>query len=194
MLQSLLDRLRAGDPTARNELIGYSRERFRLLTRQMLRRFPGVRQWEDTSDVVQNVLVRLDRVLQNLPVASPRDFLALATVQIRRELIDLTRHHFGPQGLGANTLPPGREHRDASPPEPSDSSADPYRLGQWHDLHSEIAALDEKHRVLFDLLYYQGLTQSEAAALLEEPLRSFRRRWQAARLLLMSRLGGALPF
>jgi RNA polymerase sigma-70 factor (ECF subfamily) len=193
-LQSLLDRLRAGDPAARNDLICHSRKRLRLLTRQMLRRFPGVRQWEDTSDVLQNVLLRLDGALQDVEVRSPRDFLRLAAVQIRRELIDLSRHHFGPKGLGANVVPPGQGEDDAAPPEPSDSSADPYRLAQWHDLHCQIAALDEDARELFGLLYYQGLTQPEAAALLEVPLRTFKRRWLKARQLLMTRLGGELPF
>ena len=42
-LQYWLDRLRQGDPEARNELIGHSRERFRLLTWQMMRSYPRVR-------------------------------------------------------------------------------------------------------------------------------------------------------
>ena len=37
----------------------------------MLRRFPGVRAWEETSDVLQNVLLRLDRTLQAVGVALP---------------------------------------------------------------------------------------------------------------------------
>ena len=71
LLAFWLDRLRAGDPAARNELIRHSRDRLRLLTRQMLRRFPGVRQWEETSDVLQNVLVRLLRVNHVHPRLAP---------------------------------------------------------------------------------------------------------------------------
>jgi RNA polymerase sigma-70 factor (ECF subfamily) len=192
-LQLWLDRLRAGDPAARNELIRHSRGRLRLLTRQMLRHFPGVRQWEETSDVLQNVLLRLDRALQAVDVPSPRDFLRLANAQIRRELIDLSRHHFGPEGLGANLVPPGRG-RPGDTPEPEDSSADPDRLMRWHDLHCHIAGLDDEDRELFELLYYQGLKQAEAAGLLGLPLTTFKRRWRSARLRLMTRLGGELPF
>jgi RNA polymerase sigma-70 factor (ECF subfamily) len=192
-LQPWLDRLRAGDPAARNELIRHSRGRLRLLTRQMLRHFPGVRQWEETSDVLQNVLLRLDRALQAVEVPSPRDFLRLANAQIRRELIDLSRHHFGPHGLGANLVPPG-QGRPGDTPEPEDSSADPDRLLRWHDLHCQIAGLDDADRELFELLYYQGLKQAEAAGLLGLPLTTFKRRWRSARLRLMTRLGGELPF
>src|SRR5262245_62555220 len=100
----------------------------------MLRGFPGVRQWEETSDVLQNVLLRLDRALQAVEVPSPRDFLRLATAQIRRELIDLARHHAGPEGLGANVVPPGQIESGETPPEPTGSSADPAQLSRWHNL------------------------------------------------------------
>ncbi len=193
-LQHWLDRLRDGDPTARNELIRHSRDRLRLLTRQMLRGFPGVRQWEETSDVLQNVLVRLDRALQAVAVPSPRDFLRLAAAQVRRELIDLARHHFGPEGHGANLVPPGRGGEGETLPEPEDSRADPEQLSRWYDLHCQIAALDEEDRELFELLYYQGLKQADAADLLGVPLTTFKRRWRAARLRLITRLGGELPF
>ena len=36
-------------------------------------------------------------------IRGPREFLGLATLQLRRELIDLSRHYRGPLGVGANT-------------------------------------------------------------------------------------------
>ena len=190
-LQFWLDRLRVGDSEARNELIRHSLERFRLLTRQMLRRFPGLREWEDTSDVLQNVLIRIDRVLRSIDVPTPRDFLRLATAQIRRELIDLQRHHFGPLGDGTHRAHPGDlgDH-----PEPADGREDPYHLARWGEVHDTIAGLAEDERELFELLYYQGLAQEEAAGLLEIPLRTLQRRWQRARSNFMTRLGGDPPF
>lgn len=189
-----LDRLHAGDPAARNELIRHSRDRLRLLTRQMLRGFPGVRRWEDTSDVLQNVLLRLDRALQAVEVPSQRDFLRLATALIRRELIDLARHHAGPGGLGANVVPPGKVKSSEKHPEPEDSSANPDQLARWHELHTQIAALEEEDRELFELLYYQGLKQADAATVLGVPITTFKRRWRSARVRLMMRLEGELPF
>jgi RNA polymerase sigma-70 factor (ECF subfamily) len=189
----LLERLRAGDAAARNDLIHHCRNRLRLLTRQMLRRFPGVRQWEETSDVLQKVLVRLDRALQTVHFETPRDFLRLATTQIRRELIDLVRHLYGPNGLGANVVAPGQGNDGVAPPDPSDGTADPYHLAQWHDLHCQIAALDEDQRELWELCYYQGMTQVEAADVLAVSHTTFKRRWQKARLQLRKRLGGDFP-
>ena len=193
-LQHWLDRHRAGDPAARNELIRHSQERLRLLTRQMLRGYPTLRKWEDTSDVFQNVLCRLDRALREVPPPSPHDFLCLSAALIRRELIDLSRHHFGPLGDGRHQQPPGQAASDARPPEPADSSGEPSKLAIWGEIHAYIAALDEPDRELFELLYYQGLTQPQAAALLQVPPRTLRRRWQTARLRLMGRLGKECPF
>ena len=118
-LRFWLDRLREGDPQARNELIRHSQERFRLLTRQMLRGYSGLHQWEATSDVLQNVLMRIDCVLLAIDVATPCDFMRLATLQIRRELIDMTRHDFGPLGVGTHQMPPGQA--DDAFPDPADS-------------------------------------------------------------------------
>jgi RNA polymerase sigma-70 factor (ECF subfamily) len=188
-----LDRHRAGDPAAANELIRHSQQRLRLLTRQMLRRYPALRSWEDTSDVFQNVLCRLDRALREVTVASPHDFLCLSAALIRRELIDLGRHHFGPLGDGSHQQPPGQPAEGARP-EQADSSDNPCRLAIWGEVHDYIAALPGPERELFELLYYQGLAQPQAAEVLNVPVRTLRRRWQEARLRFMERFGKEYPF
>ena len=43
------------------------------------------------------------------------------------------------------------------------------------------------------MLWYQGLTQAEAAELLGVSSRTVKRRWQTARLRLFEALGGELP-
>src|SRR4051794_18945804 len=101
-LHLFLARMQAGDLTARNELFRHMTGRLERLTRKMLHDFPGVRRWAGTDDVLQSALIRLLRTLQAVRPATPRDFLGLAAEQIRRELIDLARHYYGPQGLGAN--------------------------------------------------------------------------------------------
>jgi RNA polymerase sigma-70 factor (ECF subfamily) len=99
-IQLRLDRLRAGDASARDELLTMACERLRRLARKMLRGYPGVRRWEQTDDVLQNAAVRLCRALEAVHPASVRDFINLAAVQVRRELIDLARHYDGPEGAG----------------------------------------------------------------------------------------------
>src|SRR5262245_38143403 len=97
-----LERLRSGDAKARNELFAQACGRLERLTRAMLRDYPGVQRWEETGDVYQNAMVRLCRALADVVPPTPRDFYRLAAVQIRRELIDLARHYYGPQGAGAH--------------------------------------------------------------------------------------------
>src|SRR5262245_54185026 len=114
-IEHWLQRQRAGDPAARNELLRHSRERLRLLTRQMFRGFRHVHQFEETSDVVQNVLLRLDRALSAVDVPSSRDFFRLAASHIRHALLDLARRYSrqAPPGPGGEEAPdppgPGRE-------------------------------------------------------------------------------------
>jgi RNA polymerase sigma factor (sigma-70 family) len=191
-LQLWLDRHLAGDPAARDGLIRHAQDRLRLLTRQMLRHYPHVHRWEDTSDVFQNVLVRLDRALRETAPETPTDFLRFTAALVRRELIDLARYHYGPEGAGTHHQTPAADHAAARPDPPAPGD-DPYQLAVWHELHQYIAALPADERTLFDLLYYQGLTQPAAADLLAVPLRTFKRRWQEARVRLAARFGDDPP-
>ena len=195
-----LERLRGGEAAAREELLQTCQERLRLLTRRMLRQYPRVRRWEETDDVFQNALVRLDRALRDINVRaqmdSPEGFLRLAATMVRRELIDLARHYYGPAGHGANlvTPPPDPRSTPLADDPPAPSSADPARLVDWSEFHRQIEALPDEARRLFDLLWYQGLTLPEAADLLGIPTRTLRRHWQDAKLALIDRFGDGAPF
>ena len=180
-LQRCLDRLRDGDGTARNDLLAASADRLTALTRKMLGDYRGVRRWEETGDVLQNAMVRLNRALGAVAPPTARDYYRLAAAQIRRELIDLSRHHYGPEGAGAHhASQPGDT---ASPPlhEAVDLSRDPAKLGSWTEFHEAVEKLPDEERETFDLLFYQGLSQDDAAHLLGVAVRTIKRRWQAAR-------------
>jgi RNA polymerase sigma-70 factor (ECF subfamily) len=192
VLQHWLDRLRDGDEAARQHLVQRSCERLERLTRKMLQGYPGVKRWEQTADVMQNALLRLCRALQTLSPPTVGDYFRLAAVQVRRELLDLRRHYFGPHGAGAHAAPQVGGAWAATP-EPSDSRADPVRLTDWTDFHERIEALPDEDRELFDLLWYQGLSQAEAVAVLNVSERTLKRRWQAARLRLHAALRGEMP-
>ena len=53
-IQLWVDRLRAGDPAAHDELIACACNRLMALTRKIKRGFADVGRWEQTEDVFQN--------------------------------------------------------------------------------------------------------------------------------------------
>src|SRR5207247_11481787 len=151
------------------------------LTRRMLGEFRRVRRWAETADVLQNALVRLMGALRDVKPQSPREFLALAALQIRRELLNLTRKFYGPEGMGANQDSAVAAGPDAPPPaEKADLSHEPCSLAQWTELHQQIEALPDEEREVVGLLFYQGLSQAEAAEILNVSVRTVQRRWHAA--------------
>ena len=163
----------------------------------MLKGYPNVRRWEQTDDVLQNAALRLHRTLQQLPVGTARDFFRLAALHIRRELLDLARHHYGPQGQGAHhashAQAPGGSGEGPAPADRADLTHEPVRLATWSAFHEQVAALPDEEREVFDLLWYQGLTQAEAAELLHVNVRTIKRRWLSARMKLQDALQGEVP-
>lgn len=193
-LQTCLERMQAGDATARDELLRHAYERLQRLTRKMLKGYPGVKRWAQTDDVLQNALVRLLRALQEVSPPSVREFFALTTELIRRELLDLARHYYGPRGPGTkHATNAGHLHGDVPRYDRPDSSHEPGALAAWCEFHEQVRALPEEEREVVGLLFYQELTQAEAAALLHVTVRTVQRRWQAALLKLHQVLRGQWP-
>jgi RNA polymerase sigma-70 factor (ECF subfamily) len=180
LLQPLLGRVCQGDAAALDELLRHSSARLTMLARHMLRGFPGVRRWADTDDVLQNSLIRLVAALGEVRPASPREFLGLATLQLRRELIDLARHYFGPQGQGTNHHTNGGDPENSLAVAAVDSTDNPASLAQWQEFHEQVGDLPATEREVVSLLYYQGLSQTEAAEVLGVSVRTVQRRWHAA--------------
>lgn len=196
-LQRVIERFAAGDDSALNELLVRASDRLEKLTRSMLSDFARVRRWEETADVVQNASVRLFRTFQTTRPTDVRGFFALAALQIRRELIDLARHYFGPEGLGANYESrsdwPGGANSSDTPAQEGSGTFDPSRLSAWSEFHELAGELPGEEREVFDLIYYQGLEQIVAAELLGISERTVRRRWQSAKETLNAALDGRLP-
>lgn len=194
-LSVLIDRLQAGDETARAELIRAAQDRLERLARKMLRQFPDVRRWEQTGDVLQNALLRLDRALRDVAPDSSAGFFKLAGTQMRRELIDLARHYRGAEGLGhnhASGVRPG-ERESQGGIDVSDGSPSQADLDRWSAFHAAVEKLPELDRQVFEMTYYLGLTQVEIGRRLVIDERTVRRRWQAASLRLNELLGDELP-
>ena len=170
-----------GARNRREELLEIACERLVQLTRTMLRDYRRVKRWEETDDVCQTAMIRLSRALHSTTPASPRDFYRLATLQIRRELIDLARHYYGPEGRAnshqrfARTLGGGTPAYDRA-----DSADSPSQMVAWREFHEQVDLLPEEEREVFDLVWYQGMMHTQAAELLNVSARTVKRRWQSA--------------
>jgi RNA polymerase sigma-70 factor (ECF subfamily) len=115
-------------------------------------------------------VLRLCGALRDVTPGSLREFYRLAALQVRRELIDLARHHYGPQGSAA--------HQDATTPadDPADAGPGPEGLAAWTEFHERVGLLPDGEREVFDLVWYQGLNYAEAAVFLDVSHRTLRRR------------------
>jgi RNA polymerase sigma factor (sigma-70 family) len=182
-IEGLLEKVQKGAPGAREALLDHACERLLRLTRKMLGNYPNLRRWEQTDDVFQNSMLKLHRCLEKVELESVRHFFNLAAVHIRRELIDLSRHHFGPEGIGKN------HHTDQPAPDESGGSVhaiahEPEDLAEWSEFHQRVDRLPEDEREIVNLLFYEGLQQDEAANVLGVSTRTVKRRWHAARVRL----------
>jgi RNA polymerase sigma-70 factor (ECF subfamily) len=75
----------------------------------------------------------------------------------------------------------------------SSSTLDGEKLRRWTEFHEAVSRLPVDLRAVFDLLWYQGLPQAEAAALLGIAVPTVKLRWMKARLQVQQALGGS-PF
>jgi RNA polymerase sigma factor (sigma-70 family) len=190
-VQSLLDHIREGDQSSIQALLAATVDRLRLLAKKIAGNIPSVKQFEQTDDLLQNSLIRLWRAFEKHHPPTPLDYYRLASAIMRRELIDMSRHYFGAEGMGANQV---RAVHDSGMPAdtPLDSHGDethePQKLGRWTEFHEYVERLGDEERTLFDLLWYQGLTLPAAAQIMGSSERTLRRRWKAARLSLYRNL------
>lgn len=186
-LQSCLNRIRAGDQASCNELFQRVATRFEVLARQMLAGYPMARVEADTGDLIQMALVRLLRMLNEFVPETPVDLMRLAALQMRRELIDLSRR----MRNGPLKTPPTVDD-SAGQDQQGLSTLNPARLAEWTEFHEHAANLPVELRAVFDLLWYQEVSQSEAASILEVSERTIQRRWRLARLSLQQSLESKL--
>lgn len=183
-LQTLIDLAIKGDNSAWEATLNHACERLRVLASRMMRTNHRVKRWAETDDVLQNSLIRLHRSLTEVRPETSRQYYGLATTQIRRELIDLARKHYGAEGVGAN------HHTDGGvAAENHRTDAEPESIEAWAKFHEHVEKLPDPEREVVNLLWYEEMTQPEAGDVLGISLATVKRRWQSARLRLSEALG-----
>jgi RNA polymerase sigma-70 factor (ECF subfamily) len=193
-LQGLLDRLRAGNKAAGDELFQLIYRRLEGMTRKMKRHFQGLTRWEDTETVLQEAALHLwQKMLKNPPATVP-EFFGDAARKIRDTLIDLLRKYYGAEGPGGKIVSDSggdRSDSDQGPVfEQGTDTHDPALLAELTEIHGQIEALPEEERQVVDLIWYHDLTRQQVADLLGVSVRTVKYRWQSARLRLGAVLQG----
>ncbi len=87
----------------------------------------------------------------------------------------------------------GSSHQCSRPAIAAAQTDDPARLESWTEFHGQVDLLPDAEREVFNLIWYQGLSQAKAAEILNVTERVVKWRWRAARLSLHRALGGHLP-
>ena len=182
-IQAALDKFLAGDPAAKADLVNRSEQRLMVLARKLLRGFgPGP---DETAAVVSEAYLKLHKALDEVRPTTVRQFFGLASLQMRRVLLDLVRAAKR-GGKVAN--------EDSGPFDPPGSTDG----GGGHsdlvtDLYAAIDTLDDDLKEVVMLLYFQGLTQAEAGELLGVHEDTVKRRWAKARVILAGKLAAFDP-
>jgi RNA polymerase sigma-70 factor (ECF subfamily) len=192
-LQALLDR-GGSEQSTYEPLIVMASERLLRLTAKMLRNYPHLRRWEQTEDIYQVAVMKLYRSLADVRPMSVREFFGLAVLQIRRTLIDLARHHYGPEGDAAHHQSDPEfaagERQITRRHEAVSRDCRPETLAEWSEFHELVDRLPSEQRDVFHLIWYAGLPQKDVAELLQISLPTVQRRWYAAQVRLCELLRG----
>ncbi|MCE9568077.1 MAG: sigma-70 family RNA polymerase sigma factor [Planctomycetes bacterium] len=176
VLQDCLDRWRAGEKGAADDLLRRAGARLEKLARRMTRSFPNVRGMVDADDILQNSTIRFLRTLLTLRPTSTRDFFNLAAVHIRRELLDIARSAKNKRTVQLDPT----DSSVATPPEPiAPQDAGP-ESDKWVRFHEAVEELPVEEREVVGLVFYHGWTQDKIAELFQVDERTIRRRWASA--------------
>jgi RNA polymerase sigma-70 factor (ECF subfamily) len=181
-LDQLVGRLNAGDLAAREEFLLLAQGRLARLARRIFRVFRRLRRWEDSEDVLQSAVLRLLPLLASARLTSVEHFFQLAEMQIRHELIDRARHHFGrgrSRRMHELALPEEEWERQLA----ESTSGGPNEilgLDRWSAFHEGVEELPVFQREVVTLIYYHRLKQAEAAQLLQVSVITVKRHWCAA--------------
>jgi RNA polymerase sigma-70 factor (ECF subfamily) len=157
--------------------------------------------FEQTDDVVQQLYLKIlqhqDRFWVNAdgtPVRTLAEFFGHTSAWMRDVLCDLRRKVLGREDNRPALLPLDCGPSDTGPRhEPSSNTLDGEKLRRWTEFHEAVDRLPDNLRAVFDLLWYQEMTQAEAAALLGIAVPTVKLRWMKARVEVQQALGGG-PF
>jgi len=202
ILQGQLERALMGGAEARQRLLELTRDRLMRHARAFLHgRYARLEPFAQTDDVVQQLYLKIlrnqDRFWVNAhgePMRTLAEFFGHTSAWMRDVLCDLLRKECGRDDNRPAVLPlDGGSSDTRLHHEPSSNTLDGEKVRRWTEFHEAVARLPDDLRAVFDLLWYQEMSQAEAAALLGVAVPTVKLRWMKARLQVQQALGGS-PF
>jgi RNA polymerase sigma-70 factor (ECF subfamily) len=174
----LLRAVAGGDEAALSELYN----RYRLILFGLLLRILHSR--AEAEDCLQDVFLQVWRQAKGFDEARGRPFTWLVTMA-RSRAIDrlraLSSRDRTAQGAARETIE-----------ETSDAVTDAIRSEQSAAVRAALDALPPEQRLVLELAYFEGLTQSEIAARLDQPLGTIKTRTRSGMMKLKEALSGAV--
>jgi RNA polymerase sigma factor (sigma-70 family) len=202
VLERHLERALTGDANARQRLLELTRNRLMGHARRFLHgSYARLEPFAQTDDVIQQLYIKILRNQDRFwvkadgkPVCTLAEFFGHTSAWMRDVLCDLLRKEYGRSDNRPAVLPLDGGLSDTGLlHEPSSDTLEGEKLHRWTEFHEAAARLPDDLRAVFDLLWYQELTQAEAAQLLGIAGPTVKLRWMKARLQVQQALGGS-PF
>ncbi len=170
-LQQSLDRLRAGNEAAADEVVILALGSLHRTASALLRnQFERLRS-HDTASIFNTAWPQLVRQIKAYPPESIDGLFRMACTIIRNDLIDLVRRESAPF---RNALP-----FETSVEQPS-AAPGPEELAHWAEFHETVGQLPDELRSVFELQYYFAMTQADISRLLNIHPREVSRRFGRA--------------
>jgi RNA polymerase sigma factor (sigma-70 family) len=183
-LQSLIDRMMAGDSLARKQLLDRAYWRLERIVRKTFRKsYADLGGQHDTASIVSETYLRLMAALESVQAKAEEreaamnvtDFFRFVASKTHQVCIDLVRKHRVRRSPESAEGGPGEPEHLAGP-----EGADPGELAQWTEFHRRVEALPAEEREVFQMCFYLDMKRAEAATVLGIHPKEASRRWVAA--------------
>jgi RNA polymerase sigma factor (TIGR02999 family) len=177
----LLESWRAGEDQALDDLLPLVYSELRKLANQYLRKERAGHTLQSTALVHEAFLRLVDQKRARLD--NRNHFFAVASQAMRRVLVDHARRDHANKRIGAHD----KVALDKAPDLAVESNAEILAVHQALERLSEI---HPRQAQLVELRYFGGLSNPEAAEVLDVSLATIERDWQVARIWLKRKLKG----
>lgn len=177
----LLESWRGGEEQALEDLLPLVYKELRTLADRYLRKERAGHTLQSTALVHEAFLRLVDQ--KNARVANRAHFFAVASQAMRRVLVDHARRHAAGKRIGAHD----KISLERAPELAVESNSEILAV---HQALEQLSAIHERQAKLVELRYFGGLTNPEAAAVLDVSLATVERDWQVARIWLRRKLKG----